>query len=214
MTDKPTEASEWMHPDQLMKLHRLKMKKKVLQARMNKSSSNTENKSSIANKDLLNSSLPLANLKRKNPFAKSEPEKKLRTVPDVEAVQDDTLFELLHIKKDAPKEQSGTKNLSFSDVFNKLNNDAENEIPVVEVVVPGKKYIPMDWTLSSKMRIMSIKPFPWGGTCKTSEEASGTTGFVRCLDIGENVTLDTSPNARSSFLKHFFNFQLNIHLLI
>ena len=55
----------------------------------------------------------------------------------------------------------------------------------------------MDWTLKTKMRFMSPKPFPWNCKLKTSEEASGTTGFVRCLDISEqDSTLDTSPNAR------------------
>ena len=44
---------------------------------------------------------------------------------------------------------------------------------------------------------MSPQPFAWKGKLKASEEASGTTGFVRCLDIGEQEsTLDTTPNAR------------------
>lgn len=43
---------------------------------------------------------------------------------------------------------------------------------------------------------MSTKPFAWNKKLKTSEEASGITGFVRCLDTRTSTSLDTSPNAQ------------------
>lgn len=58
--------------------------------------------------------------------------------------------------------------------------------------------LPVDWSLKTKIRFASPKPFPWRGFLKTSEEASGTTGFVRAIhatDHQEN-SIDTSANAR------------------
>lgn len=54
---------EWLKPNQVLQLHRLRKKKNALQARMNGSSLNT-----TTNTDS-NSSIS-ASVKRKNPFAK------------------------------------------------------------------------------------------------------------------------------------------------
>lgn len=40
------------------------------------------------------------------------------------------------------------------------------------------KYLPIDWALKTKLRLMSPKPFAWTSKLKASEEASGITGFV------------------------------------
>ncbi|XP_064488792.1 protein downstream neighbor of Son-like [Ornithodoros turicata] len=60
--------------------------------------------------------------------------------------------------------------------------------------------LPLDWTLKTRVRFFSAKPFPWNGSLKTCEEASGTTGFVRAIDTdsatSEACTLDSSPQAR------------------
>lgn len=40
----------------------------------------------------------------------------------------------------------------------------------------GEKWIPIDWTLKTRLRFMSPKPFHWNKKLKTSEEASGITG--------------------------------------
>ncbi|KAG1680278.1 Protein downstream neighbor of son [Nymphon striatum] len=48
------------------------------------------------------------------------------------------------------------------------------------------KCLPIDWSLKSKARFISKKPFSWTGNLKTSEEASGITGFVRCLASASN----------------------------
>ncbi|CAH1389768.1 unnamed protein product [Nezara viridula] len=49
------------------------------------------------------------------------------------------------------------------------------------------------------MRFISLKPFPWTQMLKTCEEASGITGFVRCLEFNNERSgagLDSSPNSR------------------
>lgn len=60
--------------------------------------------------------------------------------------------------------------------------------------------LPLDWTLKTRVRFFSIKPFPWNGSLKTCEEASGTTGFVRAIDTdattSEGCSLDSSPQSR------------------
>lgn len=204
MAEPPTaESSEWKRPDQVMQLHRLKLKKRALQARMNgtildKAPSSIDASSPIGSTDTANCA---GTQKRKNPFSRgANTLKKHKTTPittqEIDASSDTTLFELLNIRK--PTENSvARQNTPFT--FSNVLSSPENAYVEGEVEAPPKRknYIPIDWTLNTKMRFMSPKPFAWNGKLKTSEEASGTTGFVRCLDIGEKeTTLDTSPNAR------------------
>ncbi|KAK1131981.1 hypothetical protein K0M31_016123 [Melipona bicolor] len=189
---------EWKKPEEVMQLHRLKMKKRALQARMNNAHVNRKNLELKPTQKCNVDSNQCANQKRKNPFSKNEICKKLNITPaDVETSNDNTLFELLKIKVAKVKETNNSLHdypLTFSDAF--LNLEINKDILDLEAL-KGEKYIPIDWTLKTKMRFMSPKPFPWNCKLKTSEEASGTTGFVRCLDISEqHSTLDTSPNAR------------------
>ncbi|XP_032690255.1 protein downstream neighbor of son homolog [Odontomachus brunneus] len=192
---------EWTRPDQVMRLHRMKLKKRALQARMNKTHSNTtDTHDSTENSDKFNFSVPQRlSQKRKNPFAINETCKKQKdeVTAALEISNDNTLFELFQLNVQQEKqtaESSVDGTLTFANVLSKL----ESTTHTADVNAPkGEKYIPIDWTLKTKMRFMSPKPFPWNGKLKTSEEASGTTGFVRCLNIGEQeTTLDTSLNAR------------------
>lgn len=195
------ETSEWKRPDEVMQLHRIKVKKRALQARMNnicidKGSSDLE-----ATKELFKcnqDSSPCVAEKRKNPFAKDLMNKRRNIVStDLEASNDNTLFELFKIEApngDVIEDPLIDCSLTFTNAISKL--ESVKSIPETEPA-KGEKYIPIDWTLKTKMRFMSIKPFPWNCKLRTSEEASGITGFVRCMDISEqDSTLDTSPNAR------------------
>ncbi|XP_076638920.1 humpty dumpty [Colletes latitarsis] len=194
-------ASEWKRPDQVMQLHRLKVKKRALQARINNIPINRESlqleSTFVPKKCNLNSSNYVSE-KRKNPFVQEETNKRLAmSSSDLETSSDNTLFELLKIE--VPKKETVGNSIvdspfTFCNVLSKL----EGNKTISNLELPkGEKYIPVDWTLKTKMRFMSPKPFPWNSKLKTSEEASGTTGFVRCMDISEqHSTLDTSPNAR------------------
>nr|XP_031830573.1 protein downstream neighbor of son homolog [Nomia melanderi]XP_031830574.1 protein downstream neighbor of son homolog [Nomia melanderi] len=193
------QTSEWKRPEQVMQLHRLKLKKRALQARMNNTRVNIESvqlESTDVLKDCNLTNSQSTSQKRKNPFAKNEINKRPNVTPELEASNDNTLFELL--KFESPKqtlESSTVKSpLTFSNLLSKIETSKNN----TDIEIPkGTKYVPIDWTLKTKMRFMSPKSFPWNSKLKTSEEASGTTGFVRCLDISEkDSTLDTSPNAR------------------
>lgn len=117
---------------------------------------------------------------------------------DLEIHTDDTLFELLH----APKGKTAT-NIEAQEVNNgpnftnclmqpipELEDDEEEEVPKT------KPKLPFDWTVKSRLRILSKNPIP-GNNLKSSQEASGMTGFVRCLDIKNNSSgLDISSGAR------------------
>lgn len=56
----------------------------------------------------------------------------------------------------------------------------ESKFPSVPEAVWSDS-LPVDWSLKSKARFISKKQFSWMSNLKTSEEASGITGFVRCL---------------------------------
>ncbi|XP_036142477.1 protein downstream neighbor of son homolog isoform X2 [Monomorium pharaonis] len=193
---------EWTRPDQVMQLHRMKLKKRALQARINKMTT-IDTQQTTTNLDVLNSSNNILQCisycqKRKNPFAINETCKKKKNITSagLEISNDNTLFELLNINTQREKltDVSIKDSLTFTNVLSKLDYTSQtSDINVSK----GAKYIPIDWTLKTIIKFMSPKPFPWTSKLKTSEEASGTTGFVRCLNIGEKeTTLDTSPNAR------------------
>lgn len=196
-----TSTLEWTLPDQVMQLHRMKLKKRALQARLNKTKINTGKVQHVATSlNEFNSSSSISQpvpQKRKNPFVINEMCKKQKDITGLEISNDNTLFELLNINVQQEKqtiESSVNNSLTFANVLSKLESTSQTPD---ESVSKGEKHIPIDWTLKTKVRFMSPKPFPWNGKLKTSEEASGTTGFVRCLDIGgKETTLDTSLNAR------------------
>lgn len=185
---------EWTRPDQVMKLHRFKMKKSKLSARIRGMNASKEspklltksNQPSVANNE---------SLKRKNPFAKNDVNKRQRdslVKSDLDlSLNDNSTLELLKVV--SPNTLKLEEILNTSSPSSSANASYQSSLKIYE----GKSYIPIDWTLKSKIRLMSLKPFAFNGKLKASEEASGTTGFVRCVDIGDKqITLDTSPNAR------------------
>ncbi|XP_014479096.1 PREDICTED: protein downstream neighbor of son homolog [Dinoponera quadriceps] len=191
---------EWMRPDQVMRLYRMKVKKRYLQARITRSEASDSQLQPTGDPDQFHFSVPQRSQKRKNPFAIGETCKKQKDeLPTgLEISNDNTLFELFHLEvqreKQTAESLSSDGSLTFANVLSKL----ESSVHTADVGAPkGEKCIPIDWTLKTKMKFLSLRPFPWNGKLKTSEEASGTTGFVRCLNIREQeTTLDTSPNAR------------------
>lgn len=193
--DKPQEEKkiDWKRPDQVMKLHKLKLRKFALQARFNRPRVDIP---SVFN----NNNIPFAEAessrKRKNPFAKNESNKKPKaSFRYLEDISNASTFGLLgtSVSTDCTKSQE------TSDLLDRLALvDPEPEVPQPQCEAPkGNTYIPIDWTLKTKLRIMSPTPFSWNGKFKASEQASGTTAYGRCLNIGEQPrTLDTTPNAR------------------
>ncbi|XP_017302885.1 protein downstream neighbor of son homolog, partial [Diaphorina citri] len=198
----PGTPTGWKTPGDVMKLHRLKIKQKALNARL---TGNSTSQSS--------SKLPSRNVTDKtiNPFRKcsstvnlgtaQSSNKRSRADLEEEEVSNDdggTLFRLLGGKS----RSDNIENISsFENILSKISNPAQTVKK--QDLAQGFDQVPLDWTLRSKMRFMSRKPFPWNQKLKTCEEASGITGFVRCVDTDPSVStgascsnLDTSPNAQ------------------
>ncbi|CAH1995835.1 unnamed protein product [Acanthoscelides obtectus] len=182
------EPSKWHHPSEVMKLHKLKQKKKKLQARIAGNASNEPSKSSSALDEVFSGG------KRKNPFLKANSTKKTKPEPPIlDESTDQTLFKLLN-QNNSQESPSNLSVTSFDNILNKLNIKPKEVVEIVKA--KGKNWLPIDWTLKSRVRLLSEKPFHWNQKLKISEEASGITAFTRCLDNNTDTTLDTSPNAK------------------
>ncbi|XP_030760161.1 protein downstream neighbor of son homolog [Sitophilus oryzae] len=196
MQSSPGKDVQWQHPNDVLKLHKLKLKKKALQQRINGSFSNKNDGSASSQK-----ASPFENVlsgrKRKNPFEKSEnvPKKARNNEGLLEESTDQTLFKLLNQSAcDSVPDSSLT---SFNGVLARINELDKPEERVEVVKATGKDWCPIDWCLRRKMRLISLKPFPWNQKLKISEEASGITSFTRCLDMEHSEsTVDVSPNSK------------------
>lgn len=85
------------------------------------------------------------------------------------------------------------KNSQYNDDFLRDENekvpDCDEQKPMV--------YVPLDWSLNTRIRILSNSPILLGNCLKTNQEASGITSFVRCLDSKTSSTgLDISLGAQ------------------
>lgn len=182
---------KWKTPQEVMQLHQLKRKKKALQARINSTSKKKSESSSYDCPSQFENIID--STKRRNPFISKSDSKKIKIdVPSIEAEEstDQTLFKLLHLTSSS---SSVKENLNFTNILNNHEEETKDEI----VKAAGEKWIPIDWCMKTKLRFMSLKQFPWNQKLKVSEEASGITSFVRCLDTSSSETsLDTSPNAK------------------
>ncbi|XP_013139272.1 PREDICTED: protein downstream neighbor of son homolog [Papilio polytes] len=193
-------TSPWKTPNQVMQLHKLKRKKKALQERMKQPSRPSSEETPAPITTTLDFSRIINGDKRKNPFSKcsteSNKKQKVDSETQLEESSDNTLFALLKLPTNViekPPAKVDTEKLStFSNLLQKYTADHTVETKIVE---EKHKHLPIDWALRTKLRLMSAKPFAWTAKLKASEEASGITGFVRCLDTS-SLTLDTSPRAR------------------
>lgn len=190
---KKPSTSKWLHPNQVLQLHRLKAKKKALQARIQCRTGASGSVLGDLGSGSDNASDATVSGKRRNPFVKqgSVKKQKLETgALELEDTSDQTLFKLLRLS------DSGAKPVvtDFNNVLQKINAVDTEEIHVVKA--KGESWLPVDWALKTRIRFLSTSPFHWNQKLKISEEASGITGFTRCLDSNSASSLDTSPNAK------------------
>lgn len=61
----------------------------------------------------------------------------------------------------------------------------------------GLTRIPIDWTLKTRLRFFSYKPFPYKGYFSATESATGTSSFVRCTP----TTFPQDTTQKSTTLK-------------
>ncbi|KAJ8933632.1 hypothetical protein NQ314_013895 [Rhamnusium bicolor] len=168
--DPKKSVRKWHHPSEVMKLHKLKQRKKALQ-------------------------ISLQPKKKKILFIINNESKKSKNDSScvLDESSDQTLFKLINYN--IPSSTTNNSFTSFNNILSKINTEEKTEI--VEVVkAQGETWLPIDWALKNKVRLLSAKPFPWNQKLKISEEASGITAYTRCLDSNTETTLDTSPNAK------------------
>ena len=195
--DSASTPPKWKRPDEVMRLHMMK-KRRALAARMNCSSSLVENRHEAAN--LNKSATGPETVNRRNCFRRLSSGVKRSSdgtpvLSDLDASSDNTLFHLLNTDS-SPIPAANSTPTSFSSILRTLATDPKKDA-VEASRKKGAAQVPIDWTLRTKVRFMSPKPFPFSATLRTCEEASGITGFVRCVDTGQSdSSLDTSPNAR------------------
>ncbi|XP_059614391.1 protein downstream neighbor of son homolog [Phlebotomus argentipes] len=172
--------AEWKHPDELVKILRLKQKQKALQARIKKQELDQPTSSpKLSIQD-----------KRKNPFAvcSQSVAKKAKS----EVVEEDTLFQLLH-NSEIPKASNANLEapLESKNFLDNAQWYSEEEEPLEKLY----KYLPVDWSIKTRLRLLTPKPI-LAGNLKTSQEASGLTSFIRGIDPATTSTgLDISPGA-------------------
>ncbi|XP_014249104.1 protein downstream neighbor of son homolog [Cimex lectularius] len=178
----PRTPPQWKKPDDVMKLHRLKLRKNALAARLNSDQPHSKPSANVS---------PQNKTKRKNPFKRvdvtsTSPVSKKTKNSAPQDKNDESLFQLLGLNatESVARDLSCLKFEPSEDTLKTDNKVTVNELPI-------------DWSLRYKLRFISVRQFPWTETLKTCEEASGITGFVRCVESGGGgcLGLDTSPNA-------------------
>lgn len=184
MPNSPKKSRPWVLPGQVMQLQKLRKKKKALQARIlssptsNKTAANTSR--AVHNED---------SNKRRNPFqiapdASKKPRSDSFEYEDGDESSDRTLFKLIHLSSSNNKTEQEKQKENLTSFCNVLASTSAEQIEPVKA--EGESWIPVDWTLKTKMKLLSRKPFPFNHKLKMSEEASGLTSFVRSLDVSDS----------------------------
>ncbi|KAI9561002.1 hypothetical protein GHT06_011958 [Daphnia sinensis] len=183
-------GSVWKKPDEVMK--QMREKKKALQARFSHATTTTIT-NSYENDETSATLSVTTSTKRKNPFRRSPAKrpKLLAVTQDDQRTVNCDLVSMLNapntVKVDNNKEQVLELPQALS-IF-----------AAVTPVCQKLDQYAVDWSLKTRVRFTSKTPFAFSSTLKTSEEASGITGFVRCvnsLNSDEWSSLDTSTNAQ------------------
>lgn len=111
----------------------------------------------------------------------SDKKKPRQSTPDTtEYVSEDSVFNLLaNVDEIAPVTTKPPLNNKEYNSFTNLINQTEEFEPDIAETEEEKptSHVPTDWSLKTKMRLLSKSPIP-GSRLKCNEEASGITGFV------------------------------------
>lgn len=127
--------------------------------------------------------------------------KRTKTIYVPKQSKDETFFDKLHISdtKETPNLEAPIQKSSIARAFDQENTSIEDDGDDEEInneIPKPLRVLPIDWTIKSRVRILSKTPIV-SSNLKSSQEASGMTGFVRCLDISaESSGLDTSNESR------------------
>lgn len=91
-----------------------------------------------------------------------------------------------------------SKTNTFDYHFNEETNDCkrlDKKDDKYETVIK----LPIDWSLKNRIRFSSSTPFPFEGQFKASEDATGTTSFVRCIPTKNQLIAATNIEDEKDF---------------
>uniref|UniRef100_T1JCB0 Protein downstream neighbor of son homolog n=1 Tax=Strigamia maritima TaxID=126957 RepID=T1JCB0_STRMM len=177
----------WKTPSDVAREMKLKKKKKrALESRMIQGKCQTNLKQKI---DKIESNSQTARIQY-NPFKKTCNNDRSESHPEIVDV-----FESEDNRRRVD-EQSSQSSFTLYNILQTLTPTVDGQKKIIKDETIWLTKLPVDWSLKTKLRIISSVNFKWNSaTLKTTEEASGTTGFVRCLNSDDNYRLDTSPSA-------------------
>ncbi|CAH1714277.1 unnamed protein product [Chironomus riparius] len=181
----------FVKPEDFLKIQ---IRKQQLQQRLKQKSKTTA--SNHQENDLSNNNV-FDRKKRPNPFARDTEQNQKKSREDSLIQVDDTIFELIHNTTSKPTANLEAPILEVLNEYEKniigiVQENTKEEPPQIEIL----KFLPVDWSIKRCIRILS-KTIVTPSTLKSSVEASGLTGFVRCLDIKNTSSgLDISSSAR------------------
>lgn len=114
----------------------------------------------------------------------SDKKKSRQSTPDTtEYVSEDSVFDLLaNVNEIAPvKAKTALSTKETNSFTNLLHQNDDDDVGVTEEAADSDQeekptnHVPIDWSLKTKLRLLSKNPIP-GGRLKCNEEASGITG--------------------------------------
>lgn len=116
---------------------------------------------------------------------------------ELECDSNNTIFELLHNTEskatpniEAPNHEQPKPETNGRIDPTYYDDDEDEKFSEVEPPKPTKTF-PLDWSIKSRVRIL-CKTIVVNNKLTSGEEASGLTGFVRCLDIKTTTSHETT----------------------
>lgn len=110
--------------------------------------------------------------------------------------------------EDAPPPRKGGSltlvevEVNIPQLLPQAENDTTDEKACEAEVKAPLSSMPIDWCLKSKVRFSSSKQLPWSGMLKTTEEANGTTGFVRALHKQRDASAQAKVHQSCMYWQH------------
>ncbi|CAM1329853.1 DONSON (predicted) [Pycnogonum litorale] len=192
-------ATPWKKPAYVMKkIQKSKRKLVKVTERSEKLKSSNEDFVSIVNESACGAMNPFKCRKQESKKLKSESKNKVPEAKSMSSVFS-SLFASNSVVFDTKTAEEPSKFLEEINAST-MKCSVKDSNGKYSCSMMWQENLPVDWTLKTKARFISSKPFSWMGSLKTSEEASGITGFVRCLQKDSSQSgqcqLDTSVNAQ------------------
>lgn len=197
----PNTPPQWKRPEDVMKLHKLKMRKRTVQSRVLNTSPKIDKEQKIKHN------------RSKNPFRLGNDEvnnaKRARLNEIInETSVDGTLFRLMNFSQDLENQsQSKSQDNTFTNLLDRISTHPTTLQPDNKSESKSSEELPADWTLRVKIRLISSTPFPWQQNLKTREEAASITGFVRCINDPCDTSNVEDASLNSKFRESCFVWQ-------